>query len=176
MGHEVVLPVPMVSQGPQPWCWAACSRMVIGYYRALRFTPALTELVELGHVLPRGSCEGDAIPDAARSGNTITAMRVLMTYLGRRAIERHPAEDFETVVSRALASGSPVILHLGTAAASGRSHVVVARGHREIALGDETSMELLINDPALTEPCWWPASLIVDDLIELLVVRKDVMW
>ena len=78
MTLHMILPVPHVTQGAQPWCWAACSRMVIAYFRALKFTPSLEELVEFGHRLPAGACGGDDISIEASDGNTVVTMRVLI--------------------------------------------------------------------------------------------------
>lgn len=173
--REVILPVPLVTQGPQPWCWAACSRMVIAYFRALKFTPSLTELVELGHQLPRGACEADEIPEIASGGNTIATMRVLMSYLGRRAVQRHRDHDPDVLVA-AIHAGHPVILHVRSDHSLRVSHVVVARGVRQLPMPGGMSLELLINDPAREAPFWWPYGLLAGELIEFLVVRRDVAW
>lgn len=173
MASEVILPVPHVSQGERPWCWAACARMVIGYFRALKFTPTLQELVEFGHRLPAGVCAGDDLPDVVNDGNTVVTMRVLMSYLGRRTVERCCRGDSAAIATE-IAAGNPVILHVWVNRERNQSHVVVARGVR----ADETSgdIELLLNDPGEEAPFWWPYGLLAGDMIEWLVVRKDVGW
>jgi hypothetical protein len=35
---------------------------------------------------------------------------------------------------------------------------------------------LLLNDPAQPAPFWWPYGLVADDVIEWLVVKRDVGW
>jgi Papain-like cysteine protease AvrRpt2 len=173
MTSEVILPVPHVSQGARPWCWAACARMVIGYFRALKFTPSLEELVEFGHRLPAGVCAGDDVPDVVNDGNTVVAMRVLMSYLGRRTVERCRPGDGSAIASE-IAAGNPVILHVWSDRDSNQSHVVVARGVRPTEASG--GIELLLNDPAQPEPFWWPVGLLAGEMIEWLVVRKDVGW
>ncbi len=172
MTLHMILPVPHVTQGAQPWCWAACSRMVIAYFRALKFTPSLEELVEFGHHLPAGACGGDDIPIEASDGNTVVTMRVLMSYLGRRTVERRrPAHG--AAIAAEIAAGNPVILHLWADRAAGQSHVIVVRGVREVASG---GLEFMLNDPAQIEPFWWPYGLMAGELIEWLVVKRDVGW
>jgi Papain-like cysteine protease AvrRpt2 len=175
MASEVILPVPHVSQGARPWCWAACARMVIGYFRALKFTPSLEELVEFGHRLPAGVCAGDDVPDVVNDGNTVVTMRVLMSYLGRRAVERCRPGDSASIASE-IAAGNPVILHVWSDRDSDQSHVVVARGVRRVGEAEPRSIEFLLNDPAQAEPFWWPCGLLEREMIEWLVVRKDVGW
>ena len=125
--NPVDLPVPVIRQKADNWCWLAVAEMVI-YYKKWGLAPTQCEILEAGAGVEPGTCCDDP-SNCDRPGALHDIRRAVEHYSRRRTQLAGPLPD--SVLYRYLKREMPVIAAVRAPGAK-LGHVVAIRGLRYV--------------------------------------------
>jgi hypothetical protein len=146
----VQLPVPLVTQETEVWCWLAVTEMALRY-RGDSAAPRQCEIIASASKIPTSLCCNQ--PYACARTGSMSEIRLALARFGHVSSEFSPPVNFG-VLYRVISDGNPVIIDYESGANS--SHVVIARGMMFLTAGDRISPMVLVNDPMASRPLWVP--------------------
>jgi hypothetical protein len=139
LAQSANVPVPLINQNTNQWCWLASAQMVLAYLGVS--VPQQCVMLEQGYNLPYGSCCGN--PDSCAIPGHIQQIQTILQIYGRRySFINAPANPI--ILYNIFANGRPVIAHLSL---STGGHFVVLRGIRFVPSAYGMVGLVAINDP-----------------------------